>query len=107
MFCAKMVTKLPDLTVQMHVEPINSHDFAFYVASDIKEYCVQQKSLQLLCHAVLVQCNVHPFKVSRKPRKRRPNALQVPPPRRLSWPCVSDLHSMYKAESWQRAATPQ
>ncbi len=44
-------------------------------------------------------------KVSREPRKRRPNALQVPPPRRLSWPSVSDLHSMYKAESWQRAAT--
>ncbi len=43
--------------------------------------------------------------LSHEPRKRRPNAMQVPPPRRLSWPCVSNLHSMYKAESWQRAAT--
>jgi hypothetical protein len=45
------------------------------------------------------------FIVSREPRKRRPNALQVPLPRRLSWPCVSDLQSIYKAESWQRAVT--
>ncbi len=45
------------------------------------------------------------FNVSREPRKRRPNALQVPLPRRLSWPCVSDLQSIYKAESWQRAVT--
>jgi hypothetical protein len=45
------------------------------------------------------------FYLSREPRKRRPNALQVPLPRRLSWPCVSDLQSIYKAESWQRAVT--
>jgi len=31
--------------------------------------------------------------------------MQVPLPRRLSWPCVSDLHTIYKAESWQRAVT--
>ncbi len=45
------------------------------------------------------------IKLSREPRRRRPNALQVPLPRRLSWPCVSDLQSIYKAESWQRAVT--
>jgi hypothetical protein len=43
-----------------------------------------------------LSCVLH---LSREPRKRRPNALQVPPPRRLSWPCVSDLRTMYKAES--------
>ncbi len=43
--------------------------------------------------------------LSREPRKRRPNALQVSLPRRLSWPCVSDLQSIYKAESWQRTVT--
>jgi hypothetical protein len=43
--------------------------------------------------------------LSREPRKRRPNALQVRLPRRLSWPCVSDLQSIYKAQSWQRAVT--
>ncbi len=43
--------------------------------------------------------------LSREPKKRRPNALQIPLPRRLSWPCVSDLQSIYKAESWQSAVT--
>ncbi len=39
-------------------------------------------------------------------QKKKTNALQVPLPRRLSWPpCVSDLQSIYKAESWQRAVT--
>ncbi len=30
--------------------------------------------------------------LSLEPRKEKTNALQVPLPRRLSWPCVSDLH---------------
>ncbi len=38
-------------------------------------------------------------------QKKKTNALQVPLPRRLSWPCVYDLQSIYKAESWQRAVT--
>ncbi len=29
-------------------------------------------------------------------QKKKTNALQVPLPRRLSWPCVSDLQSIYK-----------
>ncbi len=38
-------------------------------------------------------------------QKKKTNALQVPLPRRLSWPCDSNLQSIYKAESWQRAVT--
>ena len=43
--------------------------------------------------------------VSREPRKRRPKHARIAPPCRLNWPCVSDLQSIYKAESWQRAVT--
>ena len=43
--------------------------------------------------------------LSREPRKRRPKHARIAPPCRLNWPCVSDLQSIYKAESWQRAVT--
>jgi len=43
--------------------------------------------------------------VSREPRKKRPKHARIAPPCRLNWPCVSDLQSIYKAESWQRAVT--
>jgi hypothetical protein len=43
--------------------------------------------------------------LSREPRKRRPKRARIAPPRRLNWPCVSDLQSIYKVESWQRAVT--
>jgi hypothetical protein len=45
------------------------------------------------------------IEVSREPRKRRPKHARIAPPCRLNWPCVSDLQSIYKAESWQRAVT--
>jgi hypothetical protein len=58
----------------------------------------EEKSLEEGGHTVFRQ-------VVPRAQKKKTNALQVPLPRRLSWPCVSDLQSIYKAESWQRAVT--